>query len=86
ITLVMDNLNTHTPGSLYEIFLPAIFWRFYQRNRLITQRFSFIGQVGQLRACINHPTFLDLLCDPRYLSNQVDVEYTGRKIDTLPNG
>ena len=22
ITLVMDNLNTHTPGSLYETFLP----------------------------------------------------------------
>jgi len=23
ITLVMDNLNTHTPGSLYETFPPA---------------------------------------------------------------
>jgi hypothetical protein len=23
ITLVMDNLNTHTPGSLYEAFLPS---------------------------------------------------------------
>jgi len=23
ITLVMDNLNTHTPGSLYETFSPA---------------------------------------------------------------
>ena len=23
ITLVMDNLNTHTPGSLYETFLPS---------------------------------------------------------------
>jgi hypothetical protein len=22
ITLVMDNLNTHTPGSLYEAFTP----------------------------------------------------------------
>ena len=23
IVLVMDNLNTHTPGSLYEVFPPA---------------------------------------------------------------
>ena len=33
ITLVMDNLNTHVPGSLYEMFQPdkakAIWDRFY---------------------------------------------------------
>ncbi len=31
IQLVMDNLNTHTPASLYEAFEPAEAWRLLQR-------------------------------------------------------
>lgn len=35
ITLVMDNLNTHTPGSLYEAFSP-------QRAKALVDRFEWI--------------------------------------------
>jgi hypothetical protein len=35
ITLVMDNLNTHTPGSLYETFLPA-------EAKQLWDRFEFV--------------------------------------------
>jgi hypothetical protein len=35
ITLVMDNLNTHTPGSLYETFIPA-------QAKEILERFEFV--------------------------------------------
>jgi hypothetical protein len=35
ITLVMDNLNTHTPGSLYETFAPA-------QARTLLDRFEFV--------------------------------------------
>jgi hypothetical protein len=35
ITLVMDNLNTHVPGSLYEIFPPA-------KAKAIWDRFEFV--------------------------------------------
>ena len=35
ITLVMDNLNTHTPGSLYEAFSP-------EKAKALWNRFSFV--------------------------------------------
>ncbi len=35
ITLVMDNLNTHTPGSFYEIFLP-------DKAKALWDRFEFV--------------------------------------------
>lgn len=35
ITLVMDNLNTHQPGSLYEVFKPA-------EAKRILDRFEFV--------------------------------------------
>jgi transposase len=35
ITLVMDNLNTHTPGSLYEAFPP-------QQAKQLWDRFEFV--------------------------------------------
>src|SRR4030042_6350345 len=35
ITLVMDNLNTHIPGSLYEVFPPA-------KAKAIWDRFEFV--------------------------------------------
>jgi len=35
ITLVMDNLNTHKPGSLYETFAP-------ERARKLWERFEFV--------------------------------------------
>ena len=35
ITLVMDNLNTHTPGSLYEIFKP-------DAAKVLWDRFEFV--------------------------------------------
>lgn len=35
ITLVMDNLNTHTPGSLYETFQPT-------KAKAIWDRFEFV--------------------------------------------
>ncbi len=35
ITLVMDNLNTHTPGSLYEVFPP-------EKAKALWDRFEFI--------------------------------------------
>lgn len=35
ITLVMDNLNTHTPGSLYETFPPS-------KAKSLWERFEFI--------------------------------------------
>ena len=35
ITLVMDNLNTHTPGSLYEAFPP-------EKAKALWNRFSFV--------------------------------------------
>lgn len=35
ITLVMDNLNTHTPGSLYEAFAPG-------KAKALWERFEFI--------------------------------------------
>lgn len=35
ITLVMDNLRTHKPGSFYEIFLPA-------KARSLWERFEFV--------------------------------------------
>ena len=35
ITLVMDNLNTHQPGSLYEVFEPS-------EAKRIWDRFEFI--------------------------------------------
>jgi hypothetical protein len=35
ITLVMDNLNTHTPGSFYEIFLP-------DKAKALWDKFEFV--------------------------------------------
>ena len=35
ITLVMDNLNTHKPGSLYEVFLP-------EKAKALWNRFDFV--------------------------------------------
>ncbi len=35
ITLVMDNLNTHTPGSLYEAFAP-------EKAKTLWDRFEFV--------------------------------------------
>jgi len=35
ITLVMDNLNTHAPGSLYETFVPAV-------AKALWERFEFV--------------------------------------------
>lgn len=35
ITMVMDNLNTHTPGSLYEVFAPA-------KAKALWDRFEFV--------------------------------------------
>jgi len=35
ITLVMDNLNTHTPGSFYEAFIP-------EQAKALWERFEFI--------------------------------------------
>ncbi|MGA1842540.1 MAG: transposase, partial [bacterium] len=35
ITLVMDNLNTHTPGSLYETFPP-------DKAKALWDRFNFV--------------------------------------------
>lgn len=35
ITLVMDNLNTHTPGSLYQVFKPVAAKRLWDRFRFI---------------------------------------------------
>lgn len=35
ITLVMDNLNTHEPGSLYESFSPA-------KAKALWDRFEFV--------------------------------------------
>ena len=35
ITLVMDNLNTHTPGSLYEAFVP-------EKAKALWDRFEFV--------------------------------------------
>lgn len=35
ITLVMDNLNTHTPGSLYEVFPP-------DKAKALWDRFEFV--------------------------------------------
>ena len=35
ITLVMDNLNTHTPGALYETFSPAV-------AKALWDRFEFV--------------------------------------------
>jgi len=35
ITLVMDNLNTHTPGSLYEVFYP-------EKAKELWDRFEFV--------------------------------------------
>ncbi len=35
ITLVMDNLNTHVPGSLYEIFKP-------EKAKALLDRFEFV--------------------------------------------
>ncbi len=35
ITLVMDNLNTHTPGSFYETFLP-------DKAKALWERFEFV--------------------------------------------
>ena len=36
ITLVMDNLNTHTPGALYEAFPP-------EKAKALWDRFEFIN-------------------------------------------
>jgi len=35
ITLVMDNLNTHVPGALYEVFAP-------EKARTLLSRFAFV--------------------------------------------
>jgi len=35
ITLVMDNLNTHKPGSLYEVFTP-------EKAKVLWDRFEFV--------------------------------------------
>ena len=35
ITLIMDNLNTHIPGSLYETFPPA-------KAKALWDRFEFV--------------------------------------------
>ena len=35
ITLVMDNLNTHTPGALYETFPP-------EKAKALWDRFEFV--------------------------------------------
>lgn len=40
ITLVMDNLNTHNPGSLYETFAP-------QTAKALLERFEFVWRPDQ---------------------------------------
>ena len=40
ITLVMDNLNTHTPGSLYEAFAP-------EKAKTLWDRFEFVYTPNQ---------------------------------------
>ena len=35
ITLVMDNLNTHTPGALYDVFAP-------EKAKALWDRFEFV--------------------------------------------
>ena len=49
ITLVMDNLNTHEPGSFYEAFLP-------EKAKTLWDRFEFV-YTPNLGANENGPTF-----------------------------
>ena len=43
IVLVMDNLNTHHPSSLYEAFEPAEARRIAERLEIITHRSTGVG-------------------------------------------
>ena len=57
ITLVMDNLNTHKPGSLYEAFNP-------KRAKALLDRFEFINTP-------KHGSWLNMAeIELRVLSNQ----------------
>ena len=47
ITLVMDNLNTHTPGSLYETFIPAQVKRFWNDLSLFIRQSMEVGLIWQ---------------------------------------
>ena len=62
ITLVMDNLNTHTPGSLYETFIPAQAKEILERFEFVYIRQSMevgliwreIGLNVLIRQCLSH--------------------------------
>src|SRR5690606_20507403 len=53
VTLVLDNLNTHTKGAFYEVFEPAVA-RAYVRNRAkISYRIICLFADG-VRSSIHH--------------------------------
>ena len=50
ITLVMDNLNTHVPGSLYEAFAPDKAKALWDRFDFVPARPFFSGRLGWVRS------------------------------------
>ena len=78
ITLVMDNLNTHKPGSLYETFKP-------EKVKSLLKRFEFIYTP-------KHGSWLNMAeIDLRLLSNQClnrridDIAEVRRQVGTWEN-
>ena len=54
ITLVMDNLNTHIPGSLYEAFPP-------DKAKALWDRFEFVYTPEGFEKLINRKAYILLL-------------------------
>lgn len=64
ITLVMDNLNTHEPGSLYELFPPEEARRLWERFEFVyTPRHGSWLNIAEIELSILHRQCLDRRMD-----------------------
>ena len=70
ITLVMDNLNTHTPASLYEAFAP-------DKAKTLWDRFEFVHTP-------KHGSWLNMAEIEINLFPAVEAIETGQKLDCEP--
>jgi hypothetical protein len=59
ITLVMDNLGTHTPGALYERFEPAEAKRIWDRFEFVytPKHGSWLNMAGNRTQCVKQSMF-----------------------------
>ncbi len=60
ITLVMDNLNTHTPGSLYDTFTPDVAKTLWDRFEFVyTPKHGSWLNIAEIELSVLHSQCLD---------------------------